>query len=197
MTETPELPPHRIEPARSGRSRCKTCRRPIPKDHLRFGIRIEGPFGVGFLWHHLNCAAKRHLGHVEEAYRESAWDDGLKVPELATLQAMAEKAEARRKERKPVPRIEAAPTGRSKCKHCEETIEKGAPRVVVLRRVEFGSQVRHTPVNVHTHCVAGEADHEESAIEADTLLQSLRANSPDLDEGVREAAILEIGLPGA
>ena len=39
----------------------------IPKDALRFGFLIVGPFGPGYLWHHMNCAARRHLGRLEEA----------------------------------------------------------------------------------------------------------------------------------
>ena len=63
MSDSPAetLAPYRIEPARSGRSKCKACRRAIPKDALRFGFLIEGPFGPGYLWHHMNCAARRHM----------------------------------------------------------------------------------------------------------------------------------------
>jgi hypothetical protein len=41
MNQPPEeqqLPPYIIEGARSGRSRCKTCRRNISKGGLRLGI---------------------------------------------------------------------------------------------------------------------------------------------------------------
>ena len=70
--EEPELPPYKIESARSSRSRCRTCRRKIDKDKLRLGILLEGPYGTGYLWHHLTCAAKRRADDVEAAYAEQA-----------------------------------------------------------------------------------------------------------------------------
>ncbi len=66
--ESEDQPPHKIEKARSGRSKCKTCRRAIQKDKLRLGILIQGPFGPGYLWHHLACAARKRIEDVEEAY---------------------------------------------------------------------------------------------------------------------------------
>ena len=38
-----QLADYVIEGARSGRSRCKTCRRTIAKDALRIGVLIDGP----------------------------------------------------------------------------------------------------------------------------------------------------------
>ncbi len=69
MSDEPELPTHVIEPARSSRSKCKACRRAIDKGVLRIGILISGPFGDGYLGHHLACAARRRLEDVEEADR--------------------------------------------------------------------------------------------------------------------------------
>ena len=57
-------------------------------------------------------------------------------------------AEERRATRKFPPYAERAPSGRSSCKHCGQTIEKGTWRSVLGREVEFGSQVRTTPINV-------------------------------------------------
>ena len=50
-----ELAPYLIEAARSSRSKCRTCKRKIDKDLLRIGILLEGPYGTGYLWHHLTC----------------------------------------------------------------------------------------------------------------------------------------------
>ena len=73
-TEKP-LPAYVIEGARSSRSRCKTCRRKIDKGGLRIGMLIEGPYGTGYLWHHLRCAARRRFEQVQEAYEAEAWKE--------------------------------------------------------------------------------------------------------------------------
>jgi len=71
--EEQEKPPYVIEGARSSRARCKTCRKKIAKGGLRLGVLVVGPFGPGYMWHHLNCAAGRLYEKLEEAYRLEAW----------------------------------------------------------------------------------------------------------------------------
>ena len=48
-----------IEPASSGRAKCRSCDQPIAKGELRFGERQPNAFGEGemTLWFHLPCAA--------------------------------------------------------------------------------------------------------------------------------------------
>jgi hypothetical protein len=157
------------------------------------GVRIVGPFGPGYLWHHLNCAAKRQMERVEEAYRLLGPDPGFQVPPLDELRLMVEKAEKKKRKQKTVPYVEKAPTGRSRCKHCGQGIGKGAFRIAVLRKVEFYGQVRHGPVNVHPACVAAELATEDSATESDTLFESLRTNSRGMDPADIERAIQQIG----
>ena len=86
----PELPPYNLEAARSSRSKCRTCRRKIDKGLLRLGILLEGPYGTGYVWHHLTCAAKRRGEDVEAAYEQKAWTEGLEVPTLESLQDTAQ-----------------------------------------------------------------------------------------------------------
>ena len=195
--EEPELPPYLIEGARSGRAKCKTCRKAIPKDALRIGIRVEGPFGVGHMWHHLTCAAKRQFAKVEEAYAMEAWQFAKEVPAdipaLGDLKELQEEAEKKRKEAKAIPYAELDPSGRAKCKHCGEPLEKGAPRVVLGRAVEFGQQMRTTPINVHPGCVADALQAEDSATEVDGFAEALRTNSKGLDEVVLNSVLEEVG----
>jgi poly [ADP-ribose] polymerase len=129
----PALAPMMIEEARSSRSKCRTCRRKIDKGKLRIGVLLEGPYGTGYLWHHLTCAAKRRADDVEEAYANHAWADDLDVPPIEELRKLREKAEEERKNKKEAPFAERAPSGRSKCKHCDELIQQGAFRVALLR----------------------------------------------------------------
>jgi hypothetical protein len=196
-TPEPQLPPYVIEGARSGRSRCKTCRRTIQKDALRLGILIEGPYGTGYLWHHLKCAARRQFERVEEAYAAEAWkeakDPPPKLPGLDELRAHAEKAAERRKARKTPPYAEIDPSGRARCKQCEQPMEKGAVRIVLGRRIQFGNQVRTAPIHVHVGCVAAALRAEDNASPPEEFQDSLRANSADIDAGKIEAALLQIG----
>lgn len=189
----PELPPYIIEGARSSRSRCKTCRRKIDKGVLRLGIRIEGPFGTGHLWHHLRCAARRQFDRLEEAYETEAWlaakEPPAKVPPLEELRALKDEAQQRHKERRTIPYAEVSPSGRARCKHCGEPLAKGAVRIVLGQLVTFGSQSRVGPYNVHPACVREALESGEMATEPDELLQALRTNSSIpadlLDEALR------------
>ncbi len=192
--EPEELPEYKIEGARSSRSSCKTCKRKIQKDTLRLGVRIEGPFGVGFLWHHLTCAAKRHAQHVEGAYELRAWAEGVEVPPLEELRKLKEKAEEQKKKRKDPPYAERAPSGRSKCKLCGELIEKGALRVALPIVVEFYGQTRQGSILVHTACVQAALHTDDSAVEDPAgLPQELEANSRDLPPEDLARALDEIG----
>lgn len=196
-TEEPELPPYLIEGARSGRAKCKTCRKPIPQGSLRIGIRVEGPYGVGHMWHHLACAAKRQFDKVEAAYELEAWNFAKEmpadIPPLAKLKELREEAEKKKAEAKAIPYAELDPSGRAKCKQCNETLEKGAARVILGRSVEFGQQTRTTPINVHPACVADALQSEDSATEVDGFAAALRTNSKGLDAVVLNSVLEEVG----
>jgi len=190
----PELAPYLIEAARSSRSKCRTCRRKIEKGKLRLGILLEGPYGTGYLWHHLTCAARRRIEDVEAAYAQKAFEDGLSVPSLAKLQALKEKAEEERATRKDPPYVERAPSDRSKCKHCGDTIAKDALRVVLAREIAFGSQVRMTPIKVHAACVQAALQSEDCLTEIDDFEAQLRQNS-DLEPSIIDEALAAVGDP--
>lgn len=191
-TAESELAPYLIESARSSRSRCRTCKRKIEKGKLRLGILLAGPFGTGYLWHHLTCAARRRIEDVEAAYKQPAFEQELDVPPLAALQALRGKSEKRREQRKDPPYVERAPTGRSTCKHCGKAIDKDALRVVLAREVAFGSQVRSGPINVHPECVAAELDEEDCVTEADGFAAAVRQRS-DIDPAAVDEALTAVG----
>lgn len=185
----PELAPYLIEAARSGRSKCRTCRRKIDKDVLRLGVLLEGPYGTGYLWHHLKCAARRRFDDVAAAYEQNAWDEGVDVPDLDELAKLKEESEKKRAEKKEAPWAERAKTGRSKCKHCDEPIAKDSWRVILDRTVEFFGQERRGPVNIHPHCVAAELNSPDCPTEYDGFFDALRANMQD-DHAENEVAEL-------
>ncbi|MFT7669700.1 MAG: hypothetical protein ACI8X5_002405 [Planctomycetota bacterium] len=193
----PELPAYIIEAARSGRSKCKSCRKAILKDALRLGVMVEGPFGAGHMWYHLTCSAKRLFEKLEEAYQCEAWNFAKIVPTdlppLEELSKLKEEADLKKVEKKELPYCEPAPSGRARCKQCDELIEKGATRVVVGREVEFGQQTRTTPINVHPGCVADALHAEDSATEPDGFAQALRDNSKGQESAMIDSTIEEVG----
>lgn len=197
QTPPDALPPYVIEGARSSRSKCKTCRKKIDKDVLRLGVLIEGPYGTGYLWHHLTCAAKRRLDEVEEAYASEAWKEAKeppeKVPTIEELRKLHDEAEEKRESRPRIPYAELDPSGRAKCKHCGEPMEKGSLRVVLGREIEFGNQFRTMPIHVHPACVAGEIEKEDCNTETSGFASNLRANSPALSEEQIASVLAAIG----
>jgi hypothetical protein len=195
--EAERHPPYVIEGARSSRSRCKTCRRRIDQGSLRLGVLVEGPFGPGYLWHHLKCAARHHFDRVEEAYGHEAWKEAREVPKtippLFTLRELKEQTEERRRNRKTLPYAERAPSGRSRCRHCGQLIEEGSIRVVLGRGVEFGRQVRTSPINVHPQCVSAALDDDECATPREGFGDALRENSEGVNEDDLAVVLRRIG----
>jgi Poly(ADP-ribose) polymerase and DNA-Ligase Zn-finger region len=120
---------HTIEPAASGRAKCRGCSRPIAKGELRLGARLPNPFDEEnelTLWFHLRCGAYTR----PEPFLEAVKDTTEIVENRDALEA-----EARRGlELERLPRLrglELAPTGRSTCRHCREPIEKKVWRIVL------------------------------------------------------------------
>jgi len=191
--ESEELPAYKIEPARSSRSGCKACRKKIAKDTLRLGVMIEGPFGQGYLWFHINCAAKRRPEDLEAAYEAQCWPEGCEVPPIESLRGLADAAAKEKATRKEPPYGELAPSGRSKCKQCDELIEKGSVRVVLSREVHFYNQVRSGPINVHPGCVQAALLTEDNATEPESFEAKFRASSSDLPAARVDETLSQIG----
>lgn len=139
--------PHLIEPASSGRAKCRACKESISKGALRLGEEVPNAFGDGQAthWYHLRCGARRRpeafldawSARVESGPSEGELLDSVPSDEEAALMiAGAQKAKA-------YPRLcrfvkaHPAPSGRARCQGCRELIEKGALRFV-LERIEDG-----------------------------------------------------------
>ena len=76
---------HVIEPATSGRAKCRGCSQPIAKGELRFGERMPNPYGDGemTLWFHLPCGAYKRPEPLLEALESTEADDrGQSVPRV-------------------------------------------------------------------------------------------------------------------
>jgi hypothetical protein len=153
---------HVVEPASSGRAKCRSCDRPIAKGELRFGERQPNAFGEGemTLWFHLPCAAYSR----PEAFLTLEAPD----PELAAAAHFG--IEHRR-----VPRLhgaERAPTGRAHCRSCKELIDKDSWRIAIV----FFEEYRFNPGGyIHVHC----AREYFGTVE---LAERIRHFSPNLGE---------------
>ncbi|MEM7200913.1 MAG: hypothetical protein AAF628_11635 [Planctomycetota bacterium] len=141
--------PHVIEPAASGRAKCRGCARPIAKGELRFGERLPNPFSDSTemtLWFHLQCAAYKRPEPLLEALQE-----GREVPDRTAFEAEARRGVEHRR----LPRLdgaERAPSGRAKCRACHETIAKAAWRV----RLVFFEDGMFSPSGfIHPGCIDG------------------------------------------
>jgi Poly(ADP-ribose) polymerase and DNA-Ligase Zn-finger region len=181
---------HVIEPASSGRAKCRSCDRPIAKGELRLGERQPNAFGDGemTLWFHLPCGAYSRPEPFLEAQRAAPADAGMDARGRATQGAVAEAqieplAAAARFgiEHRRVPRLhgaERATSGRAHCRSCRELIAKGEWRLPLV----FFEDYRFSPGGyVHARCA-------RSYFETTELLDRVRHFSPEL----REAELAEV-----
>ncbi len=121
---------HTIEPATTGRSKCRGCAQPIPKGELRFGERIPNPFadeGETTLWFHLLCGAYKR----PETLGMALTGTGEQIEERRALTEII--ADGLRHHRLPrADGAERASSGRAKCRSCHAKISKDDWRVRVV-----------------------------------------------------------------
>jgi hypothetical protein len=164
--------PHVLEPAPTGRAKCRGCGRPIAKGEPRFGERLPSPFAEGemTLWFHPLCAAYKRPDALLQALAEVAED----VRDRETLLGAARGSSAHRR----LPRIdgaERAPSGHAKCRSCRERIERGTWRI----RLVFFEAGRFLPGgSVHLDC-------QRAYFEGHEVRGPLLHFSPDLSDDER------------
>lgn len=168
---------HMIEPAKSGRAKCRGCREKIGKGELRFGHEVPNNFADGemtYQWYHLACGAKKQPIELKKAI--DGFDD-----EIPGVDELLKAIEKNKKNVKPssFPYAERAPSGRSKCLQCEEKIEKEDLRIAVEREIDTGSFVRTGAGYLHVSCAAEFTGDDD-------LLDQVKENSTSLgDEDVQ------------
>ena len=116
---------HIVEEAKSGRSKCRGCGRAIGKGEKRFGERLPNPFADDSemtLWFHIDCAAMRRPESFSEVLEDTALQDEGHLAQLVEQGIADDRIER-------IAGIEQAPSGRARCRHCEEIIEKSAWRI--------------------------------------------------------------------
>ena len=160
---------HVIEPAASGRAKCRGCGGAIAAGELRFGERLPNPFADGetTLWFHLECAAFKR----PEPFLEAVAARVEPLPDGEELRTEAERGVAHRR----LPRVdgaERAPSGRARCRSCRETILKDAWRIPLV----FFEDGRFEPAGfVHAGCAG-------SYFETLDLIPRVRRFAPGLGD---------------
>jgi len=160
---------HVIEPASTGRAKCRGCGGGIAASELRFGERLPSPYAEGETtqWFHLDCGAfKRPEPFIEAlAAREEPLEGGERL-EAEAKQGVAHPRLTR------VDGAERSPSPRAKCRSCQEPIAKDAWRI----RLVFYDEGRFMPSgSVHARC-------SRAYFETADLLPRLRRFAPDLSE---------------
>ncbi|MEM7282248.1 MAG: hypothetical protein AAF438_11540 [Pseudomonadota bacterium] len=161
--------PHTLEPASSGRAKCRGCGQKIEKGEIRLGERQPNPFGDGemTLWFHPTCAAFKR----PEVFLEVLDTCDASGIDAETLRGFAEHSAGHRR-RARINGAQKAPTGRARCRHCKEMIGKGLWRVP-LAYFEDG---RFQPSGfVHMTCV-------NDYFETTDVLDAIRHFSPELTD---------------
>ena len=166
---------HVIEHASSGRAKCRGCDTRIDKGELRFGERRPNAFGEGemTLWFHLPCAAyKRPEPFLEMVEGVEAGE--VAADELQAAQALRPVAEFGLAHHR-VPRldkVDRAPTGRGRCRHCRELIDKDGWRIGLV----FFEEHRFQPGGfIHAACAG-------AYFETTDLLDRIRYFNPGLGD---------------
>jgi len=138
--------PHLIEPAATGRSKCRGCGERIEARSLRFGESVPNPFAEGdtFHWFHLDCGAYKR----PEPFLEALEARAEPLEERERLEAAAREGISHPR----LPRVngaERSASGRAACRSCREPIAKGEWRIAVV----FWEEGRFSPSGfIHPKC---------------------------------------------
>jgi hypothetical protein len=175
---------HVIEPAATGRAKCRGCGERIAAGDLRFGESVPNPFAEGdtFHWFHLDCGAYKRPEPFIEAVKARADADPL--PDQERLAAEAERGLAHAR----LPRVdgaERASSGKAQCRSCRQPIAKDAWRL----RLVYYEDGRFSPSGfIHVPCTS-------PYFETKDVLPRLRRFSPTLtDDDLRQIQD-ELDLP--
>jgi hypothetical protein len=188
--------PHTIEPAASGRAKCRGCEQKIAKDELRFGERLDNPFGEGemTLWFHVVCGVyKRPQPFLDVLETTDADLETVATPAAEGHTADWLRAEATiGLEHRRLPRLSgagAAPTGRARCRSCKKLIPKDGWRIDL---VYYEEGFFNPSGFIHAGCAREYFEAPELAAAA--IMRRVRHFSPELDDAALRQIEAEIDV---
>jgi Poly(ADP-ribose) polymerase and DNA-Ligase Zn-finger region len=167
--------PHLIEPAATGRAKCRGCDQRVAAGELRFGEVVPNPFAEGETthWFHPECGAYKR----PEPFLEALATTTVTLEDAERLEAEARFGLAHERLSR-INGAERSPTGRAQCRSCKEPIVKDAWRITLV----FYEEGRFSPAGyVHIGCC-------QAYFEMIAVMPRLRRFSPSL----REEDLLEI-----
>ena len=138
--------PHLIEPAATGRAKCRGCGAALAAGTLRFGEMGPNPFGEGEAtrWFHLECGAFRR----PEPFLEALESSTAAVNDAERLKAQAS-AGIEHPRLQQINGAERDKSGRAQCRSCRTAIAKDAWRIALVLHEEG----RFMPAGfIHTGC---------------------------------------------
>ncbi|MBX7081026.1 MAG: hypothetical protein K1X88_17635 [Nannocystaceae bacterium] len=175
-----------LQPAPTGRAKCRACGRAIAKGELRLGERAPNPFGEGdaTFWFHLRCGACKRPEAARAALAQTPGADAD-----GTLAALVERGLAHPRLTR-IQRIERSPSARARCRHCHETIDRELWRLAL----DWWEEGRYSASGfVHLGCArawAGALDDVVTRVE-----QWMGALDPDARAALEQAAADTSPLP--
>lgn len=161
--------PHLIEPAATGRAKCRGCGERIAAGELRFGEVVENPFAEGETthWFHPECGAYKRPAPFLEALAAGT----VPLEDAERLEAEAGLGLAHERVSR-ISGVERSATGRAQCRSCKEAIAKDAWRITLV----FYEDGRFSPAG-YVHLGCGQAYFGTSEV-----LPRLRRFSPKLSD---------------
>ena len=165
--------PHLIEPAASGRSKCRGCGLAIRQGELRFGESLPNPYADGdtMLWFHPACAAYKRA----EPFLEALGTTSAEVSDRAELESVARGSVAYQRLAR-IDGAERARSGQAMCRSCRRPIARDTWRV----RLVFYQEGRFAPGGyVHLDC-------RKDYFETEDIINALLHFSHSLNEEERK-----------
>ena len=131
-----------IEPAKSGRASCRSCRGKILKGEYRIGIpyqftRPDGESITSYGYYHPECAPQDKIEVIIEILEKKSIDSEDKDKIRESLRKRLEESPQSSSELLQMAFLEPSKSARGNCRICEKKIEKGILRVAEPTQVEL------------------------------------------------------------